>query len=164
MSISLACLVSKASFRTLGKMHQTIALTRMRCSWPMKRRMSLKVESSVENSQVSFSSLSVTNLTIVISPYYSNYILQFSTNCSGRTLEIRIVPTDGIDPDQILNFRHQLAIKVRLDSFHQIFGTAGTKSVAVVQKLILKIGLELTLIFCLTHGAARCNIEVVFCV
>ena len=77
-------------------------------------------------------------------------------------MEIRIVPTDGIDPDQILNFRHQLAIKVRLDSFHQIFGTAGTKSVAVVITLILKIGLGLTLIFCLTHGAARCNIEVVF--
>ena len=41
-----ACLVRSASLRTLGNMFQTIALTRNNSSSQMKRKMSLKVESS----------------------------------------------------------------------------------------------------------------------
>ena len=41
-----ACLVRRASLRTLGNMFQTMALTRRSSSSQMNRKMSLKVESS----------------------------------------------------------------------------------------------------------------------
>jgi len=46
MSISLACFDSRASFLTLGKMHQRIAFTFNKWFSPMNLKMSLKVESS----------------------------------------------------------------------------------------------------------------------
>ena len=53
-----ACLVRRASLRTLGNMFQTMALTRRSSSSQMNRKMSLKVESSekcqMERCELSF--------------------------------------------------------------------------------------------------------------
>ena len=53
ISMSLACLVSRASLLTLGRMHHKMAFTLSSCCSPMNLRMSLKVLSSYKNKKKS---------------------------------------------------------------------------------------------------------------